>query len=216
MDAFEAIYTRRSIRYFDSTHQMSDAEVETLLKAAITSPTSFNLQNWRFVVVKDPTLRQEIRHAALDQAKVTEASLLLVLCGDQQAWAKAPARYWSHAPKEVQDTMVALIDGFYRDSGHVQMRGVHMQVSSDRAQVRRDEVMRSCGIAAQSLMLVAKAVGYDSCAMIGFDADVVANLINLPNDHVIAMMLTIGKQVRPPHNRGAQLTLEDVVVIDHF
>ena len=53
--------------------------------------------------------------------------------------------------------------------------------------------MRSCGIAAQTLMLVAKAMGYGSCPMDGFDFDTVAELINLPEDHVITMFVVIGK-----------------------
>jgi len=76
--------------------------------------------------------------------------------------------------------------------------------------------MRSCGIAAQTLMLAAKAMGYDSNPMIGFDPQQVAELIHLPEDHVIAMMLVVGKAAQPARVRGGQLPLEEVMFVDRF
>ena len=84
------------------------------------------------------------------------------------------------------------------------------------ARVQRDEVMRSCGIAAQTLMLAAKSLGYDSCPMIGFDAAKVAELIALPEDHAIGLLLAIGKAAQPARPRGGQLAREEVVVSDRF
>ncbi len=82
--------------------------------------------------------------------------------------------------------------------------------------MQRDEAMRSCGIAAQTLMLAARTLGYDSCPMIGFDPDAVAKLIRLPGDHVVAMMLAIGKATAPANPRGGQLPLEEVLLINRF
>ena len=76
--------------------------------------------------------------------------------------------------------------------------------------------MRSCGIAAQTLMLTAKSMGYDSNPMIGFDPEKVAEIINLPDDHVISLMMVIGKQIQPAMPRGGQLSLSDVVFTDSF
>ena len=53
MNTFEAIETRRSVKHYDPKHRMTDKEIEKLLSAAILSPTSFNIQNWRFVSVVD-------------------------------------------------------------------------------------------------------------------------------------------------------------------
>lgn len=61
-------------------------------------------------------------------------------------------------------------------------------------QLQRDEAMRSCGIAGQTIMLAAKSMGFDSCPMIGFDPIQVAELINLPKDHVIGFMIAVGKE----------------------
>ncbi len=65
-------------------------------------------------------------------------------------------------------------------------------------------------------MLAAKAMGYDSCPMIGFDPVQVAETINLPSDHVIGFMVTVDKAVQPAWPKGGQLALSEVVVQDRF
>jgi len=200
MDTFEAIKTRRAVKHYDPTHQMTDEEIEQLMSLVKLSPSAFNLQNVRFVMVQDDELRQAIRAVAWDQAQVTEASLLMVLCADLKAWEKNPDRYWDNAPEEVQNFMLPAIDQYYRN----------------KEQVQRDEAMRSCGIAAQTMMLAARAMGYDSCPMDGFDFDAVGQLINLPEDHAIAMFVVVGKTTKPAWPRPSQLPMAEVVIKDHF
>ena len=131
---------------------------------------------------------------------MTDASLLVILCADLKAWEKQPASYWRNASKEVQDFMLPAIDQYYRG----------------REQVQRDEAMRSCGIAAQTLMLAAKSMGYGFCPMDGFDFDAVGKLINLPENHVITMFVAIGKASKDSWPRAGQLPIEEVVISDHF
>jgi nitroreductase len=200
MEVSRAIELRRSVKAFDPGHRMSEAEIDKLLSLAMLSPTAFNIQNWRFVRVADPALRKEIRAAAWDQAQVTDASLLMVLCADLSAWDKAPERYWKDAPQPVRDFIVPAIGQYY----------------AGREQAQRDEAMRSCGIAAMALMLAAKEMGYDSCPMDGFDFDAVGKLINLPQDHAVAMFVAIGKGIREPWPRGGQLPMDEVVVRNRF
>lgn len=200
MDTFSAIKSRRAVKHYDPEHRMTPEEIEQLLSLAILSPTAFNIQNWRFVVVSDPELRQQIRQVSWDQAQVTEASLLLVLCADLNSWKNEPERYWKNAPQPVQDILVPAIGSYYANEPRVQ----------------RDEAMRSCGFAAQTIMLAAKAMGYDSCPMDGFDFDAVGKLINLPDDHVISMFVVVGKPVKPAWDRPGQLPLSDVVIQDRF
>ena len=66
------------------------------------------------------------------------------------------------------------------------------------------------------MMLAAKAMGYDSCPMIGFDPKKVAEIIKLPDSHIVGLMLTIGKASQPARERGGQLPLEEVLVTDTF
>lgn len=200
MDTLEAIYERRAIKHFDPEHELSADEERSLMEAAIQSPTSFNMQNWRFVLVKDQALRAKVREAAWDQAHITEASLLVVLCADLKAYGRDPKRYWKNAPEQVGAYLSGMMIPFYEGKETLQ----------------RDEAMRSCGIAGQTIMLAAKAMGYDSCPMIGFDAEKVAELINLPEDHVVGFIIVVGKKTQDPWPKPGQLDLEQVVVTDKF
>lgn len=74
MKVSEAIETRRSIKAYDPTHKLSEDEINQLLSLALLSPTAFNIQNWRFVVVQDVDLRKQLRAVSWNQAQVEEAS----------------------------------------------------------------------------------------------------------------------------------------------
>lgn len=200
MQTLEAIRSRRSVKHFDADHEMTDAEKDEILSLAMLSPTAFNLQHWRFVIAEDAALREQIKQVAMGQVQVTDASLLVILCADLKAWEKDTQRYWRNAEQAVQDFMLPAMDGYYRGN----------------EQVQRDETMRTCGIAAQTIMLAAKSLGYDSCPMDGFEFDKVAKLINLPDDHVITMFVAIGKATQEAWPRPGQLTLEEVVVKNGF
>ncbi|QDV53978.1 nitroreductase family protein [Gimesia fumaroli] len=200
MDTLKAIEERRSVKSYDPEHQMTQEEIDKLLSYTMLSPTAFNIQHWRFLVVQDPELRQKIREASWNQAQVTDASLLVVICADLKAWKKAPDRYWRNAPEPVQQALVPMILNYYKDN----------------TEAERDEALRSCGMAAQTLMLVAKEMGYDTCPMDGFDFDKVGELINLPEDYLISMFIVVGKAIRPANERAGQLPLEEVVIYDRF
>ena len=200
MSVAQAIQSRRSIKAYDPHHRMTQAEIDALMALVLLSPTAFNIQNWRFVLVTDPVLRQQIRAVSWNQAQVEEASLLIVITADLKSWAKQPERYWQDEPQIVQDHLVPAIGNYY--------------TGNDQAQ--RDEPMRSCGIAAMTIMLAAKEMGYDTCPMDGFDFDAVAKLLNLPADHTPAMFVTVGKGIKPAHVRGGQLPMNEVVVYNRF
>ncbi|MCA9394237.1 MAG: nitroreductase family protein [Candidatus Omnitrophica bacterium] len=201
MDTLEAIYQRRAVKHFDPGHRLMPEEEKELLEAAMQAPTSFNIQHWRFVILRDPQLRQKIRKEyGNDQAQMTDASLLVIIAADTQAWRKNPERYWLNAPKEVADLLVGWMGPFHEG----------------RDWLQRDEAQRSIGMAAQTLMLAAKDRGYDSCPMIGYDIDKVAELIRLPADHVMGPMIAIGKGTKEPWPKPGQLPLNEVVVENSF
>ena len=107
MKVIEAIYKRRAVKHFDPEHRLTKEEETQLLEAVIQAPTSFNIQHWRFVVLRDPELRSKIRtEFGNDQAQMTDASLLVLFTADVKAWQKKPQRYWQNAPKEVSDLLV--------------------------------------------------------------------------------------------------------------
>ncbi|MDO7598044.1 MAG: nitroreductase family protein [Pseudomonadota bacterium] len=200
MDIKQAIVERRSVKHFDTTHEMTEAEIQELMQHAILSPTAFNIQHWRFIHVKDKDKRQQIQEASWGQVQVSEAALLLVICADLNAWEKQPERYFKDAPANVRGILLPAIENYY----------------TNHHQAQRDECFRSTSIAAMNIMLMAKGMGYDSCPMDGFDFDKVAKIINLPHDHIVTMLITIGKKKLDAKPRSGQLPLNEVFFTDSF
>lgn len=200
MNVFDAIVQRRAVKSFDPAHVLSADDERRLLEAAIQAPTSFNIQHWRFVILRDPALRQEVRRLGNDQAQITDASLLVLMTADTKAWQKDPQRYWANAPKDVAELLVGWMGPFHEG----------------REWLQRDEAQRSIGMAMQTLMLAAKALDLDSCPMIGYDIDAVAKLIGLPADHVMGPMVAIGRGTKAPWPKPGQLSLDEVVIENRF
>jgi nitroreductase len=201
MNVTEAIYKRRAIKHFDKNHSLTKEEERTLLEATIQAPTSFNIQHWRFVILRDGELRAKIRKEyGNDQAQMTDASLLVLFTADVKAWQKTPERYWVNAPKDVSDLLVSWMGPFHEG----------------REWLQRDEAQRSIGIAMQTLMLAAQDLGYQSCPMIGFDSEKVAELVNLPEGYVMGPMVAIGKGIKDSWPKPGQLPLEELVFENTF
>jgi nitroreductase len=201
MNTIDAIYARRSVKHFDPEHTMTEAAERQLLEAMIQAPTSFNIQHWRFVILRDPELRAQIRSEfGNDQAQITDASLLVLFAADVKAWEKSPERYWVNAPQEVADLLVGWMGPFHEG----------------REWLQRDEAQRSIGMAMQTLMLAAQELGYQSCPMIGFEIEPVAQLVKLPRDYVLGPMVAIGKATQDPWPKPGQLPLEEIVFENSF
>jgi len=201
MNTIEAIFKRRSVKHFDATHKLSTEEEKKLFEAMIQAPTSFNIQHWRFVILRDLALRSKIRtELGNDQAQMTDASLLVLFTADVKAWKKEPQRYWKNAPQEVAELLVNWMGPFHEGNEALQ----------------RDEAQRSIGMAMQTLMLAAQELGYESCPMIGFDIEKVAALVNLPADHVMGPMVAIGKGTQEPWPKPGQLGLDELLVENTF
>ena len=200
MNVKEAIDARRSVKHYDPDHVMPEQDLAELIRLTKLAPSSFNMQNYRILVVRDPEIRQQIRAAAWDQPQVTDASVLFILCADLTAHQENPSTYWAHAPQEVQDILGPMIQPFYEG----------------KDTLIRDEAMRSSALAGMTLMLAAKDMGYDSCPMIGFDGEKVAELINLPRHYALSFMIPVGKQAQPGWERGDRLADDRLVAYDKF
>lgn len=200
MDTQAAIEARRAVKHYDPAFEMPQSDVDRLMELALLSPTSFNIQNWRFVVCRDAEVKKQLRAVSWDQAQVEEACLTILLCAKLDAHADSPERYWKNAPEATQQMLVPMIGKFYDGNDSLQ----------------RDEAMRSIGIASQTIMLAAKAMGYESCPMIGFDPVKVGEIIGLPENHLVGLMITVGKGIKPAYERGGQLPMDEVVFWEKF
>lgn len=199
MNVSDAIKNRRSVNVFDPTYQISTDEVNQLIEAANLSPSAFNAQHWRFVWLKDKTLLERAKEAAWYQPQVTDASLVLLVCLDIKAWQKEPHRYWVNAPVDVAESMISN----------------SQQIYADNPQLQRDEGMRSASMAAMALMLKAQEMGLDSCAM-ACDVEKMAELVKLPDDHAICMLLALGKRIDEPYPRPGLVSVDDVLLENGF
>ncbi|MGB0953655.1 MAG: nitroreductase family protein [Planctomycetota bacterium] len=198
MELLEALRQRRSVKHYDPNHRLTVEEIRHLLGNTALTPTSFNMQNWHFVVVTDQGVQDQLCAAAWNQAQVKDASVTIVIAGALKGHEKMD-RYLRKAPEEVKGMFSGMIPGFYGSEA-----------------MERDEALRTVGLSAQTMMLLAKDMGYDSCPMIGFDPAKVAEILELPADHPPMLMITIGKALEPARPRMGLFDFEEFVSMDRF
>lgn len=198
MDVAEAIRSRRSIKTFDPDHVIDDATLEEIFLLVTRAPSSFNLQHWRFVVVRDPQRREKLRAASFGQRHVGEASAVVVVAARLDAHEDA-ARVQGHVPDDEQRAaLVKTIQGFY----------------AGKPQFQRDEAIRSASLAAMTLMLVAQAKGLATCPMIGFDPAAVTRIVALPDGCFPVMLVVLGKPGKGEPFPTSRLPLPEVVNLE--
>lgn len=105
MDLFEAIASRRSIRTFEKK-AVSDEQVGVLIDAAIHAPSAGNIQPWEFVIVRDQQIKKQLSSAALNQALIEGAPVVIVVCANE---ARSGQGYGSRGVNLycIQDTAAA-------------------------------------------------------------------------------------------------------------
>lgn len=197
MDFSTIVTERRSVKRYDSEHAITDRELEAIFEKVVLSPSSFNIQHWRFVIVRDRERKAELRKAAFGQEQVEAASAAIVVVGKLNAHEDAEQIYAS-APQPVREKMVPMIHNFYADS----------------PQMQRDEAVRSASLAAMTFMYAAYDLGYATGPMIGFDPGAVSSLIGLDDQHIPVMLIVIGKQVGEMRPRPYRHPVRDVVRLE--
>ncbi len=198
MDVAQAILSRRSIKSFDPDHEIDDATLEDLFALVTRAPSSFNLQHWRFVVVRDPANKERLRTASYGQKHVGEASAVVVVAAKPDAHEDAD-RVQQHVPDAGQRAdLVKLIQGYY----------------AGKPEFQRDEAIRSASLAAMTLMLVAQAKGLSTCPMIGFDPQKVTDVVGLEEGCFPVMLVVLGKAAGEPFPTS-RLPLGEVVKLEN-
>ncbi len=199
MTVTEALKRRRAIKEYDPDFVIPEKDIKELFEKTLLTPSSFNLQHWRFAAAVDAAVKERLCEAAWGQRHIREASLVVVVAGNLDA-AENAAEYWRNAPERVREKMVPQIGKFYRDDD----------------ELKRDEAIRSASLAAMSLMLVATEKGYATCPMIGFDAAKAAEIVRMPSGWIPVMMITVGRGLCEPRPKPGQLRVEDVAFWNTF
>jgi nitroreductase len=199
MELLEAIRSRRSVKKYDPTHELTDDEVRYIVRCASLAPTSFNMQNWQFVAVRDKAQKEALCKAAWNQEQVKDAALVLVIAGDLKAFEDT-SRTLRDAPVELQSMFDGMIKQFY----------------SENESLNLQEACRSVGFAGQNVMLAAREMGYDTCAMIGYDPKGVSGILELPDHLPPLLMITLGRALEPARQRWGLPDLGEVLSLDKF
>ncbi|SET37724.1 nitroreductase family protein [Paenibacillus sp. NFR01] len=191
MSAFtELVQQRRSAMNFIEGVAISREELEEMFLLSRLAPSAFNLQHTHYAVVTDEKLKEQIREDANGQYKVHTASAVIVVLGDKKAYLQAPEIYGglkmlgAMSEAEFNETVDSINNMYEGNDG-----------------LQRDEAIRSASLSAMQFMLIAKDRGWDTCPMIGFDAEAVKKTLNLEDHLVPVMLITIGKdnqhKIRP-------------------
>jgi len=200
----QTILDRRSVRRYRPNVSIPEQDLKKILKLAGDAPSAWNLQHWRFLVIDDPESKKKVLPAANHQQQVMEASAVLVILGDLEAYKMY---------ETVFGPMVRA--GFMKQEAYEAMEeNIRNAYANDR-QFARDEAFRNASLAAMQLMLAAKSEGYDTCPMSGFDPQALTEVLNIPERYVPVMMITIGSAMRQAH-RTRRLPVEQFIIKNRF
>lgn len=189
---------RHSVRKYEPGVSISDAELSKIFSLVIQGPSSFNIQHWCFVVVRDQVRKTTLKDLSFGQAQVEDCAAVILVCGRMEAFKDAE-RIYADTPPEVQEKYVPMIMGSY----------------DNQQALQRDEVIRSGSMAAMSLMYAAKDLGWDTGPMIGFDASGVSDYLELEPTTIPVMMCVLGKALNGEQpERAYRRPLEEVVKLE--
>lgn len=176
-----AIENRVSTNLFDAGKALADAQIEELTRLATRAPTAYNLQNWRFIAVRTPEAKARLQAAAYGQAKVTEAAVTYIVCGQLP----------SHTVME--ERLRPSVEAGFMPAGTLKAWAAAVEESyRDNPQKQRDEAVRTATLGAAFLMFAAEAYGLATGPMVGFDPMVVARQFTLAADEIPVVLVAVG------------------------
>ena len=157
-----ALNWRYATKQFDPAAKLSDAEFEELIEVLRLTPSSFGLQPWKFIVVRDPALREQLKPASWGQSQVTEASHLIVLAVMKQITPE----YVDHFVESIATTRGVTAESLKGYRGMM----VKSLVGKTEAETIQWAGLQAY-IALGSLLTAAALRGIDTCPMEGFERD---------------------------------------------
>ncbi|KYG58683.1 nitroreductase family protein [Planococcus maritimus] len=184
-DFNEIVNGRRSIKQYDPTVKISREEMTEMLEQASKAPSSINMQPWRFVVIDSEEGKEKLAPlASFNLDKVMSASAVIAVFGDRNNIEYAEEIYGKsvelgYMPEDVKDFQLGYFKPLYEGMSDEQMK---------------DIVMLDSGLVSMQLMLVARAYGYDTNPIGGYDKEKIAETFGLDKERYLPVMLiTIGK-----------------------
>lgn len=179
----ECMLSRRATKYYDPGVGLSDEQIFELVRIATSAPTSFHLQNWRFIAVRTPEAKARLSPIAWNQPPITDAAVTFIICGQLADSSVIPQRL---APVVEAGIMPAKLVPDWEIPAR--------ELYAGHPQRQRDEAVRTGAIGATAMIYAALSLGLGSTPMIGFDAEAVAREFRLAEDEVPVMLLSIGAE----------------------
>ena len=195
-----AIEERRTVTQFDVDQALSDQQIEELVGWAGRAPSSFNLQNWRFIAVRSPEAKARLRPIAWDQPKITEAAVTFIFVGVLADHETMPDRL---APVVQAGIMPAEVAAGWE--------GAAQKLYYEQEWRARDEAVRSATFAAGHMIFAAHAKGLGAGPMIGFDADAVSKEFRLAPNEIPVLLLAVGHPREGNWPQKPRRPLSDVI-----
>ncbi|BAU67387.1 Nitroreductase [Stanieria sp. NIES-3757] len=198
----EAIEQRRAARSFKSDPIPTEI-LQEILRLGTRSPSGFNLQPWRFIVVREQANKDKLRACAFDQRQVSEAPIVLICCGNR---SMNRSEYIESIIQLGLDAG-AMNDNYanYLRSAIPQLFDNHTSFGSLEAWTNRHTML-----AVAHLMIVAKSFGVDSCPMEGFITSQVKEAFNIPEEVDVCCLVPMGYADEPFKAYGGRFEIEQV------
>ena len=192
-----------------ATNSFTDEEVpeeflNAILELGAQAPSGYNLQPWRFVVVRGAENRQRLQKVAYNQPKVGQAPVVVIAVGMKEEW-KARA-------DEVFQEGVERGAGSPDTVEQYKQGAIQFVSSMDQALW----VNRHTMIAFTTMMLVAEAYGFDTAPMEGFDAAAVKREFGIPDEGEVCALLAIGRAAPPDKPYTGRFELERIVSAEKY
>ncbi|MEC0089412.1 nitroreductase family protein [Paenibacillus macquariensis] len=199
------IRDRHSVRKYDASWKMSEDEIKEILSDAVLAPSSSNLQPWRFIVIQDQSLKEQLLPIANNQQQIIDASAVIAVIGDLNAYENVEKIHGIAVDAgvmtpEIKDMMVTNTMKVYPNVG---------------AEKLKEIALVDGGLVSMQLMLAAKAKGYDTVPMGGYNAVQFKEMFNISDRYTTVMLIALGKAA-VEGRQSVRLPLEDVVSWNEF
>jgi nitroreductase len=200
--ALALIRARVSTSHFDPAFEIDDDRITKLIGYACEAPSSYNLQNWRFIAVRSPARREKLRGLSYGQHQVTQAAVTVIVIGTL------------NGHQQIRANMKPMLDAGYLDPAGLEAWASATERGMQGNPVKqRDEAIRSGSLAAMTLMSAAQAMGLASAPMGGFDAEAVCAEFGISATELPVMLVAIGRPAPGNWPRKTRRPVEQVLSI---
>nr|WP_227014072.1 nitroreductase family protein [Paenibacillus psychroresistens] len=190
---------RRAVRTYDPTFKIARDEIKEILREAIQAPSGSNLQAWRFLVIDSQPLKEKLLPIAYNQKQVGDASAVIAVLGDLENF-KFTETIYDRAVKAGHMTEAA------KDS---KVEGTLKMYATFPYELTSKYAYIDGGLVSMQLMLAAKARGYDTVPMAGYDVNKFKEAFGISERYVSVMLIAIGKATKEGHP-SIRLTVDEV------